>query len=234
MKKAIEDNPLLGDDMHTDFNITNNVMVISYFLRTFRLIILITNVSFFFGIIWLIWCDLSSDFRVYLNKLLQNNSTDESFIDFFHIHFISNSEEFIIAFYFAFTSVTTVGLGDFHPRSDQERLLCSALLLGGVTLFSYIMGNFISILEQFKIMNKDVEQEDLLQQFLCQLVFFNGGMPLSKDFTTSIHQFFLYRWQKDRNVAIRENMLIFQQLPDDVQNKLYTTYLFQNFLQKYT
>ena len=173
--------------MHTDFNITNNVMVISHFLRTFRIIILITNVSFFFGIIWLIFCEHSSHVITFFNPFLYPKDREESFLEYFSLQSVSNQEEFIIAFYFAFTSVTTVGLGDFHPRSDQERLLCSALLLGGVTLFSYIMGNFIFILNQFKGINKDIEQEDKLMQFLTQLVFFNGGQPLSKDFTTNIH-----------------------------------------------
>ena len=39
-----------------------------------------------------------------------------------------------------FTSLSTVGFGDYHPRSDLERLLCSAILIFGVSIFSYVMG----------------------------------------------------------------------------------------------
>lgn len=56
----------------------------------------------------------------------------------------------IISTYFAFTSLATVGFGDFHPRSDLERLLIAFVLLGGVSIFSFIMGNFIAILNEFK------------------------------------------------------------------------------------
>jgi potassium voltage-gated channel Eag-related subfamily H protein 8 len=55
----------------------------------------------------------------------------------------------IACMYFAFTSLSTVGFGDFNPRGDIERILCAFILLFGVAIFSYIMGNFIDILDQF-------------------------------------------------------------------------------------
>ena len=57
------------------------------------------------------------------------------------------TENTIIVTYFAFTSLSTVGFGDYNPRSDIERLLCAFILLFGVAIFSYIMGNFISIID---------------------------------------------------------------------------------------
>ena len=48
--------------------------------------------------------------------------------------------------YFAFTTLSTVGFGDFNPKSDFERLICVIILVFGVAIFSYIMGNFVEIL----------------------------------------------------------------------------------------
>jgi len=45
--------------------------------------------------------------------------------------------------YWGLTSLSTVGLGDLHPRSNAERLVVAFLLLSGVAIFSYIMGEFI-------------------------------------------------------------------------------------------
>ena len=42
--------------------------------------------------------------------------------------------------YYSFTSLSTVGFGDFHPRSDFERLVCAAMLTFGVAIFSILMG----------------------------------------------------------------------------------------------
>ena len=36
--------------------------------------------------------------------------------------------------YWGFTTLTTIGLGDYHPRSDYERLLCAVIFLVGVSI----------------------------------------------------------------------------------------------------
>jgi hypothetical protein len=78
------------------------------------------------------------------------NGTDEErpdlFIDTFSMYSNSRTENMIIIFYFAFTSLSTVGFGDYHPRGNLERLMGAFILLGGVAIFSLIMGNFIEIL----------------------------------------------------------------------------------------
>ncbi len=48
--------------------------------------------------------------------------------------------------YFAFTSLSTVGFGDLNPRSDFERIFIAFMLMFGVAIFSYIMGQFIDII----------------------------------------------------------------------------------------
>ena len=48
--------------------------------------------------------------------------------------------------YFSFTSLSTVGFGDYHPKSDVERIIGAFILLFGVAIFSVVMQNFIDIL----------------------------------------------------------------------------------------
>lgn len=50
--------------------------------------------------------------------------------------------------YFAFTTLATVGFGDYAPRSDPERVVGAFLLLMGVLIFSYVMGIFQAVLAQ--------------------------------------------------------------------------------------
>ena len=52
--------------------------------------------------------------------------------------------------YFMFTSLSTVGLGDYHPRSNIERLIGALLLLFGVAITSYIMDNLNSMILKIK------------------------------------------------------------------------------------
>lgn len=55
----------------------------------------------------------------------------------------------LIALYFAFTTLSTTGLGDYYPVSDIERLVGAFLLLIGVAIFSYIMGELLTMLIKF-------------------------------------------------------------------------------------
>ena len=48
----------------------------------------------------------------------------------------------IVMTYYAFTSLSTVGFGDYHPRNEFERVVCAILLLVGNALFGYIVGDF--------------------------------------------------------------------------------------------
>lgn len=43
--------------------------------------------------------------------------------------------------------MSTVGFGDYNPRSDLERILVTFVLLVGVSVFSYFMGNFIDMID---------------------------------------------------------------------------------------
>lgn len=64
--------------------------------------------------------------------------------------------------YFAFTSLSTVGFGDYAPRSDLERGVGAFLLLSGVAIFSIIMGQFIEILDSYMKFNEENNEGDLL------------------------------------------------------------------------
>ena len=51
--------------------------------------------------------------------------------------------------YYAFTTLSTVGFGDFHPKNNTERALTSMILLFGVIVFSYLTGNFLELVNGY-------------------------------------------------------------------------------------
>ena len=59
-------------------------------------------------------------------------------------------DRLIKVWYFAITTLSTIGYGDFSPVSTNERLIASFILLFGVAVFSFIMGQFIEILMNYK------------------------------------------------------------------------------------
>ena len=52
--------------------------------------------------------------------------------------------------YFALTTLTTVGFGDYHPISDTERLIGSFMLLFGVATSSFLMGELLNIINKIE------------------------------------------------------------------------------------
>jgi potassium voltage-gated channel Eag-related subfamily H protein 8 len=63
---------------------------------------------------------------------------------------MSNRSKVIISCYFALTTLSTVGYGDYFPISMMERIVAVVIMLGGVAFFSYIMGNFIEIISNYE------------------------------------------------------------------------------------
>jgi len=77
--------------------------------------------------------------------------------------------------YFSFTSLTTVGLGDLHARSNAERIFQTSVLLMGVAAFSFVMNNFLNIVIKTKSVSAPFEQHLKLSKFLGLLRQFNAN-----------------------------------------------------------
>lgn len=65
------------------------------------------------------------------------------------------TRKIIILIYFSFTTLSTVGLGDFHPRSSFERLLIVPAFLFGVLAQAIISGIFLEVAQKISEQNKE-------------------------------------------------------------------------------
>ena len=68
--------------------------------------------------------------------------------DFYCAHELieSTGSKILRSFYFALTTLSTVGFGDFYPVSDGERIMGSLVILIGVALFSIIISEFLDMI----------------------------------------------------------------------------------------
>lgn len=128
----------------------------------------------------------------------------------------------VIAVYFSFTSLSTVGFGDFHPKSDLERALGSIMLMLGVSIFSMAMGRFIEMVEQIKAFNQTLDEGDQLSRFFGVIERFNHGKPINMELKREIEEHFNYKWNYDRNIALqqREDLDLFDQITDETKDKI--------------
>ena len=76
--------------------------------------------------------------------------------------------------YFSFTTLSTVGFGDFYAVGNGERLLMVCIMLLGIMCFSYIMGLFTEILNTFLTLNASLDEGDELAMFIGVLNRFNN------------------------------------------------------------
>jgi hypothetical protein len=65
-----------------------------------------------------------------------------------NILIMSGPKRVLINTYFAFTTLATVGFGDYYPVSVVERAIFTMIFLFGVALFSFIMGELQNMLKK--------------------------------------------------------------------------------------
>jgi hypothetical protein len=99
-------------------------------------------------------------------------------------------EAFIRVFYFSFTTMTTIGLGDYRPWGSPERMFVTFMLIFGVMILTYIMGNLIDLLYKYANYMGDIEESELLSRFFNTLKQFNGMEPFNKDKKREMEEYF--------------------------------------------
>ena len=144
---------------------------------------------------------------------------------------IGNQRRLIISCYYALTTLSTVGYGDYFPISNYERLIAIIIMIMGVAFFSYIMGNFIEIISNYekKMGEEFISKNSDLYEYILLLTRFNNGQPLPKSLTSAIEQHFSHFWPNDRIAYLNmedENYL--DDLPKKTQNQIMSVYLFSD------
>lgn len=107
---------------------------------------------------WLVYCEVTQ-----LLILMDDEENEtEFFMHTFDMDDKHPSFQMASVVYWAFTTLSTVGFGDYNARSNFERVFCSFIFLFGVSVFSYIMGIFINILDEISKLNSDLDDGDHL------------------------------------------------------------------------
>lgn len=76
-----------------------------------------------------------------------------------------------------------MGFGDLRPYSTLERTFNAIILFGGVMIFSYIIGNFLDVIDALDEVAAENEHADDLSRFFGILQKFNYNRILKKEFT---------------------------------------------------
>ena len=213
----------------------------SFVLKVFKMMLVIFSCSYFFAMIFKIGLDIQNDIYNWDRYAVQGQEQDEHFTQFYQLTELENVETDsdmkyqIIIMYFSFTTLSTVGFGDYNPRSNFERIFISIGLLFGVAIFSYLTGEFMQIVQKFTNYNDDGDEDDRLATFFGVMAEFNSKELFNIQLKRDIEDYFAYRWDQDKYKCINpegnENYLM--QVPDNVHDTLLKEFLFENFLTAY-
>mmetsp|Transcript_38858 Transcript_38858/g.59061 ORF Transcript_38858/g.59061 Transcript_38858/m.59061 type:complete len:195 (+) Transcript_38858:2050-2634(+) len=190
-------------------------LLIVQFYRIIQLVILIFACSYFFGLLWHI---IVKDFEDWANvTVIDVHNGYGTFYTWYSYNLQfddkgrhpSDFSSLIKVWYYGITTLSTIGFGDFTPKSVPEKLIISFIMMLGVSVFSYIMGNFIEILMGYRSMEQNGDHREL-SKWVALLTKFNEATPLSKELITEIEDFFEFYWQNNPLLAFKsENDLRF-------------------------
>jgi hypothetical protein len=87
-------------------------------------------------------------------------------------------ELYTAAFYWASTTITTVGYGDIVAHSGTERIVCSIVMIIGVFIYSYTTGSLTALLSNLDSRKAKLNRKlDLLheisKEYKLNKVFYN-------------------------------------------------------------
>lgn len=212
-------------EQNEDYTKIFQIVLIKYLIQTFRLILSILIISYYVGI-----------FLTILFQLVDQLEDEYlTFQDAYNFKQRKPLNQMVAMTYYAFTTLSTVGFGDFHPKNHHERIVIIFVLILGVATFSYIMSIFIDILTNFQQINDEFQEDQKLTRFFGLMRRLNCNKDLNPKTKNKIIDYFEYKWRMDRNQAIctSDDFDLLSQLPNSVQRKLYTEYLFASFSYKF-
>ena len=109
---------------------------------------MIMLITYLLGILFFIWMDVT----------LEHGDKE----GFGFVHEVNNKNAgtvVLIMMYWSFTTLSTVGFGDYYPISNHERGMMCFGFLAGVACFSYVNGAFLEILNF--VVNIDAPFEEM-------------------------------------------------------------------------
>lgn len=80
-----------------------------------------------------------------------------------------------------------------------------------------------------------MNDEENLAKFFGLLVKFNEGRPLEPRLVASIQETMSFQWLNNRNNFLRDSkdLELFKQLPSELQTRIYTDFVFNEFIFKF-
>lgn len=78
---------------------------------------------------------------LYMVGVAQFESEGKNWLEIENLNDASVSEKYVNSLYWAFTTMCTVGYGDFHPNTSGERIVSIVIMIFSSGVFAYIIND---------------------------------------------------------------------------------------------
>ena len=166
----------------------------------------------------------------------------KSFYPYFSIDTFKPTNQFIITWYFIFTTITTVGYGDYYATNKYEMGFAIILLIMGPTWMAFTMGKAIAIINHMRQLSGKEYKKGSMNMWISNIE--GKYKELPPELKQRITTHFLYYWKNDRlgtlaNLSLENNEKLmdisdnhFNTLPDILKKEL-IQYLFDDIFYKF-
>lgn len=152
----------------------------------------------------------------------------------------SYSEQNVVMYYFIATTISTVGLGDYAPISNLERMGIIPYLFFGQLIFSYMISRILAltrIIHDEVTCHHDTDRtyQNRLQLFLRTLSIKNDGKCFDENIERQMNEYFEFFWRNHSTLFLenRNGERHFEFLPSSVKLMILRDFCYPNFLMKF-
>ena len=120
-------------------------------------------------------------------------------------------DHYLASVYWSFTTMTTVGYGDIIPVNTAERLYACAAMIGGATIFGYVIGNIAAMTMQSDIAT--LRKKEKINSVIGYMKEKNIGVSLRR----KVEDYLEFYYENCQSIT---DTSLMDELPDALQSKV--------------
>ncbi|OMJ65308.1 hypothetical protein SteCoe_38517 [Stentor coeruleus] len=132
----------------------------------------------------------------YIDLVIRKTNEPNDFKLNFNLELDKPYKRFIKTWYYIFTTLVTVGYGDFYATNTYEMCLAILILLAGPTWFAFTMGNAIQIINELASLTSESSTKNDFNIWISNITKDKGVIP--KNIKIPMIDHFSYYWRHDR------------------------------------
>ncbi|MGC9525818.1 MAG: ion transporter [Limnospira sp.] len=131
--------------------------------------------------------------------------------------------QYMKSLYWSITTLTTVGYGDITPTSNREIAFTLVVMILGVSMYAFIIGNVASV-----IGNLDASQTRFREK-LDQVQSYMRDRKIPPTLQSRVRDYYQYLWECNRDTSFDRGFL--EEIPNSLKTQIYL-YLYRELLEK--